>query len=552
MLRIDSTPERGARPGGFPLKKETMGAIATKDLSRLRAVVGGKDEQTARPQPVCIEVPVTMHGVRLSADSGKREPFTEFTRTLLVFSNGAVLRLRTAVNPGQLITLINEHTRKVVVCQVVKSMTCQNVAGYIELKFTEPTFGFWGILFPGDQSESQSTPAASGVSQEPPRPQPLLSAAPHKTLLVVSPHATATDSINAGLLSQKAAAAEHPAAAPASVSTPFAKPPAPPHPELIESKVAPLSDAEKHASVAEPPVFSRTREAATSASTAAEPLDDDEIAAFISRLMFEEPETESAQATTRRSAVIVLIAAELLLSGLVGGWYWWRHRAHESAANLSPQSAANAATSMGVLPPANAQTAPSVSSPVPEALKTVEASSLPPALAEKPAENHESPNAASKKSAAISDFRLSRPHAKRTAFPANNPEAAVGIDSAPEISSPVSTEGLSTLVGGSGLQPAAPKPERPIGGEVKTARLVSSAPLAYPPLARSQRVEGDVTLDALIDKTGRVTTIKVISGPDLLRQAAVDAVRQWKYVPATLDGKAVPMHLSVAVKFRLP
>jgi protein TonB len=64
-------------------------------------------------------------------------------------------------------------------------------------------------------------------------------------------------------------------------------------------------------------------------------------------------------------------------------------------------------------------------------------------------------------------------------------------------------------------------------------------------------VEGDVTLDALIDETGRVTRIKAISGPNLLQEAAAAAVRQWKYEPATLDGNAVPMHLAVTVKFRM-
>jgi len=70
-------------------------------------------------------------------------------------------------------------------------------------------------------------------------------------------------------------------------------------------------------------------------------------------------------------------------------------------------------------------------------------------------------------------------------------------------------------------------------------------------LAKAQRVSGGVTIDALIDASGRVTTMKVISGPTLLQQAAMDALKQWKYQPATLDGKAVPMHLSVTVQFRL-
>jgi len=111
----------------------------------------------------------------------------------------------------------------------------------------------------------------------------------------------------------------------------------------------------------------------------------------------------------------------------------------------------------------------------------------------------------------------------------------------------VSAEGLSALVAGSGLQSAAPKP---IGGKVEMARLISSTPPVYPPLARSQGVEGDVTLDALIDETGRVTRVRTVSGPGLLQEAAADTVRQWKYKPATLDGNAVTMRVTVTVKFR--
>jgi TonB family protein len=314
-----------------------------------------------------------------------------------------------------------------------------------------------------------------------------------------------------------------------------------------------VSQTKEHASVLETPVLSETREAVVPAEPAAEPREDDELAAFIGRLMFEAPETEPAQTTRRRSPFIVLIAAQLLLGAFAGGGlYWWRSRPHETVAKPSTK-ATNVAAPVNALPPANTLTASTGSSPLAGTSNLVEASSAPSAPGVKLTENRETPNAGSKMPTAISRFRLSKPYAKHTpstSSTAANAEAA-GIDSAPNVPSSVPVEGFSTLISKPGLQPAAPTPERAVGGEVKVARLISSASPAYPSLARSQRVEGDVSLDALIDETGRVTKIKVISGPQLLQEAAAAAVRQWKYEPALLDGKAVPIHLTVTVKFQL-
>jgi TonB family protein len=107
------------------------------------------------------------------------------------------------------------------------------------------------------------------------------------------------------------------------------------------------------------------------------------------------------------------------------------------------------------------------------------------------------------------------------------------------------------LVSGSVKEPAAPVAPLPVGGDVKPAKLLASVPPVYPSLARNQHVSGDVKVDALIDADGRVTTMKVLSGPTLLHQAAMDALHQWKYQPATLDGKFVPMHLTITIQFRL-
>ena len=109
--------------------------------------------------------------------------------------------------------------------------------------------------------------------------------------------------------------------------------------------------------------------------------------------------------------------------------------------------------------------------------------------------------------------------------------------------------GAGLAVGSKG--PAAPAAPIPVGGAVVQAQLLSRVAPTYPQLAKNQHISGDVKIDALIDANGHVTTMKVVSGPTLLHQAAMDALKQWKYQPASLDGKPVSMHLTVTLQFRL-
>jgi protein TonB len=73
----------------------------------------------------------------------------------------------------------------------------------------------------------------------------------------------------------------------------------------------------------------------------------------------------------------------------------------------------------------------------------------------------------------------------------------------------------------------------------------------YPPLAVQTRKEGTVLLHAIISIDGRITALEVVSGPPLLVQAAVDAVRQWRYRPTYLHGEPVEVETSITVIFRL-
>ena len=73
----------------------------------------------------------------------------------------------------------------------------------------------------------------------------------------------------------------------------------------------------------------------------------------------------------------------------------------------------------------------------------------------------------------------------------------------------------------------------------------------YPPLARQARIQGTVVLKAIIGKEGSVENLQLISGHPMLAPAAIEAVRQWKYQPYRIDGRAVEVATEVRVNFEL-
>ena len=73
----------------------------------------------------------------------------------------------------------------------------------------------------------------------------------------------------------------------------------------------------------------------------------------------------------------------------------------------------------------------------------------------------------------------------------------------------------------------------------------------YPPLVKQARIQGTVVLEAVISKQGSVENLRVISGHPLLIQAALDAVKQWKYKPTLLNGEPVEVVTTVTVNFNL-
>jgi periplasmic protein TonB len=73
----------------------------------------------------------------------------------------------------------------------------------------------------------------------------------------------------------------------------------------------------------------------------------------------------------------------------------------------------------------------------------------------------------------------------------------------------------------------------------------------YPQLARQARVQGVVVLEAVIAKDGSVQSLRVVTGHALLNQAAIDAVREWRYRPTMLNGEPVEVVTTITVTFTL-
>jgi general secretion pathway protein A len=111
----------------------------------------------------------------------------------------------------------------------------------------------------------------------------------------------------------------------------------------------------------------------------------------------------------------------------------------------------------------------------------------------------------------------------------------------------------SELPQGNGLLVSpAPAPTPPGGGDLQPPKLVSSSSPVYPSLARAEKLQGVAVIDALVDATGKVTDMKAVSGPTVLTQAAMEALRTWKYEPQRLNGQPIAAHIKVSVNFSLP
>ena len=111
------------------------------------------------------------------------------------------------------------------------------------------------------------------------------------------------------------------------------------------------------------------------------------------------------------------------------------------------------------------------------------------------------------------------------------------------------------VVGGvvGGIEAAPPPPARVvrIGGQIAQPKIIRKVEPVYPDLAKASRVSALLILEAEVDTRGYVKTVKVLRGHPLFDDAAMEALKQWRYQPLLLNGEPTGFILTVTMNFNL-
>jgi periplasmic protein TonB len=575
-------------------------------------------EHTTRSNPVCLEVAVTIRslpGDKGDAPPGPPKPAREEARTVIVFDNGAVLRVSGIFPPGQAVIVTNPEGRDIV-CRVISARNLPTVRGYVEVEFLEPATDYWGIHKPASQANVSNPPDAvvaqpqteaqpQIIPSEPPRSAPpapaLVSQAARETVAQPQiapsepPHSAPPAPVRAVQTVPETLAS--PGHAPsfediaglmpmsplpiARGKVPTATPRLPVSRKTEESTHGNVEPAKPHSLTSAPvPAAELTSLSSTWVGTptpAQEPSSSGDVLG-----KFSTPDTTSDFSPTRsrgNNPMRIVAGAAVLLIGLVTGLIFILRggSATPSAVKVpsvtQPASPASPAPK-SVPPPAviakpavdQARPLPPATPPVSSAPKEIVAASVPSAP---PAPRHQPNNADAKQPDLADATQPDRPapqsqpaHDLKMSAPTPGSRAGRLVDgSVPNIAEVNTT---SAVIGKSGgdLIPTVSRVDSPppppvvltgpsSAGRSSEAKLISSTRPVYPPLAKTSNVEGDVLIALEIDATGKVTGAKATAGPVFLRQAAVEAVRNWKYEPATLNGKPASTQITVKIQFRL-
>ena len=148
--------------------------------------------------------------------------------------------------------------------------------------------------------------------------------------------------------------------------------------------------------------------------------------------------------------------------------------------------------------------------------------------------------------------QIPKPKSKKVPIPDPTPDEPepIRLEEPEEIDIPE----VDDLIIGIPEAPPEPEPTGPIyvTGDVVKPEKVNAPPPQYTEIARKARIQGVVIVQAIIDENGDVTNVQVLKGlPMGLSEAAEASVKQWKFKPATLNGKPVAVYFNLTVNFQL-
>jgi protein TonB len=561
-----------------------------------------KAAQSPRSNPVCLEVAITIRSLPTEA-SGLTQPIREEGRTVIVFDNGAVLRTTNNLPVGQTVILSNPDKRDVV-CRVVGGRNLPNIKGYVEIEFLEPVNDFWHIHEDPAPFTAAPAPVASLALREtatPPPPvtlpvtppvtaPPQMHVKPAKASLgsgptfedipgllgMSKPVSTATRELN---IEPTKPVLEKLGNAPSTHDSPEAG-----NSSSIANWRSPAVDlpTEKHS----PPAASE--DSLTNSSDSARSHD------FLSKgLTALEQPPASTNPSNGRTPLIVGLST--LVLAFLGGVVFFTQRGTVQVPgaipNVTRPPAASEPQSVNgvtqparmpkeVSPQAGAQTqaltqtsAQPASVDQPKTQAAVAAVATSPATTdirmestpaqsnvrrqEKSAVTDKQPDLPATRRPVIPNLKLGSPSAPKQKLANLGEGAAPLTDIAPtEAAGGSAPAGLLTSAGPASNPLAPPIPTSaaaPVSAPkmLRDAELISSTRPVYPASAKESKVQGVVTVSAGVDENGNVVSAKAMSGPILLRQAAVDSVKQWKFSPRLVEGKPAPSQVNVGVDFKL-
>ena len=167
-----------------PLTKDSIDAPSPVGSSPVSQTgTQSKPTSALRAYALSLEVAVKVHGSRVievaRGTAPRTEPFEEQTVTMIVFPQGAVLRMTSAVNVSQMLVLTNIKTKQDSICRVLKVRPNANQGSYVEVEFTHRQPGYWGVQFPSEGPVAANIVAPPQMNLEsqtltPPPPAPVI------------------------------------------------------------------------------------------------------------------------------------------------------------------------------------------------------------------------------------------------------------------------------------------------------------------------------------------------------------------------------------------